>query len=261
MSRRFDPAAAPADGLAWLASWLDFDWAETWPEAEARQHLAGVFALARARGTAESLRRYLKLYAGVDAWVEEPAVRGGGAAGARGGRALGFDAALAPARYAYGAVLASTCPLGQSHVLDPADAGVPLFADIAHRFCVQVHAAGVAAPGTLERLQATLAREAPAHAIYHLCVIRRGCAVGFQARLGIDTVVAGPTRDLDLPSSPDAAVAALDVGTVLADQPRRLEPARPGCPRRPDPRDPPMSGPTSAPVSSAPPGLTYQPNR
>ena len=72
LPRRFDPAAAPTDGLPWLASWLDFDWQETWPEADARRYLAGAFALGRIRGTTEGLRRYLKIYAGVDAWVEEP---------------------------------------------------------------------------------------------------------------------------------------------------------------------------------------------
>ena len=79
LPRRFDPAAAPAAGLPWLASWLEFDWLETWPEADARRYLAGAFALGRIRGTTEGLRRYLKIYAGVDAWVEEPSALNGGA--------------------------------------------------------------------------------------------------------------------------------------------------------------------------------------
>jgi phage tail-like protein len=221
LPRRFDPAAAPADGLAWLASWLDFDWTETWPEAEARTHLAGAFALARLRGTAAGLRQYLKLYAGVDAWIEEPAAPSGGAPLVLGETAtLGFDAVLAPA-HAYGAVLARTATLGQSHLLDPAAAGVPLFADVAHRFCVQVHAAQVAAPAARAALLATLAREAPAHAPYHVCVLQPRMRVGFQARLGVDTVVAGPAPDLELPAPPEAAVAALGVDAVLSDQPRR----------------------------------------
>ena len=60
---------------------------------------------------------------------------------------LGFDTVLAPAP-AYGAVLASTATLDHSHILDPSDGGVPLFGDVAHCFCVQVHAAQVAVPRT-----------------------------------------------------------------------------------------------------------------
>jgi len=230
LPRRFDPAAAPVDGLPWLASWLEFDWLETWPEADARRHLAGAFALGRTRGTIEGLRRYLKIYAGVDAWVEEPSALNGGAPLVLGEVAtLGFDAVLAPAP-AYGAVLASTATLEHSHLLDPSDGGVPLFGDVAHRFCVQVHAAQVAAPGALDALNSVLAREAPAHASYHLCVIPPRMRVGFQSRLGLDTVVAGPIPDLSLASAATGAVTtdgapaplgALGMDAVLADRPRR----------------------------------------
>ena len=113
---------------------------------------------------------------------------------------LGFDTVLAPAP-AYGAVLASTATLDHSHLLDPSDGGVPLFGDVAHRFCVQVHAAQVAAPGALDAVNSVLAREAPAHTSYHLCVLPPRMRVGFQARLGLDTVVAGPTPDLNLASA------------------------------------------------------------
>jgi phage tail-like protein len=230
LPHRFDPAAAPAEGLPWLASWLDFDWHETWPEADARRYLAEAFGLGRIRGTNEGLRHYLKIYAGVDAWIEEPSALNGGAPLVLGQTStLGFDTVLAPAP-AYGAVLASTATLDHAHVLDPSDAGVPLFGDVAHRFCVQVHAAQVSAPGALDAVNSVLAREAPAHTVYHLCVLPPRMRVGFQARVGLDTVVAGPTPDLNLASgSADTAAAAgtsaplgvLDVDAILADQPRR----------------------------------------
>src|SRR5262249_34929616 len=96
LPRRFDPAAAPAGGLPWLASWLEFDWLETWPEADARRYLAGAFALAQTRGTIEGLRRYLKIYAGVDARIAEPSALNGGAPLVLGEVAtLGFNAVLA----------------------------------------------------------------------------------------------------------------------------------------------------------------------
>jgi hypothetical protein len=41
-------------------------------------------------------------------------------------------------------------------------------------------------------------REKPAHTVYHLCVIEPKMRVGFQARIGIDTVVAGPIRPSSL---------------------------------------------------------------
>jgi hypothetical protein len=34
-------------------------------------------------------------------------------------------------------------------------------------------------------------REKPAHTMYHLCIVEPRMRVGFQARVGIDTVVAG----------------------------------------------------------------------
>jgi phage tail-like protein len=223
LPRRFDPAAAPSDGLPWLASWIGFDWDASWPEADARRYLAGGFDLAKGRGTVAGLRAYLKIYAGVDAWVVEPSAGNGGAPLVLGSSALGFDSVLAPAP-PFGAVLASTATLAHTHLLDPADGGVPLFADVAARFCVQVHAAQVASAAARAALDAALAREAPGHTAYHVCVVPPRMRVGFQGRLGIDTVVGGPTPDLTLgdgtgddPGTP----ATLGVDAVLADRPRR----------------------------------------
>jgi phage tail-like protein len=193
----FDPAAAPADWLPWLAGWLDFDLVEDWPEADKRQYMAQAAELYAWRGTAEGLRRYLKLYAGLEAHIEEASALVS-LFSLDDNVALGINTVLAPA-HEQGAVLASTATLSQSHLLPPEDIGAPLFEDIAHRFCVQVYAAqltGGAASRTL--LNQVLEREKPAHTDYHLCVIEPRLRVGFQAQVGIDTIVGGPPSSLVL---------------------------------------------------------------
>ena len=40
---------------------------------------------------------------------------------------------------------------------------------------------------------AIIEEEMPAHTTYHLCLIEPRLRVGYQARLGIDTIVAGPS--------------------------------------------------------------------
>jgi len=131
------------------------------------------------------------------------------------GLALGFNTVLAPA-HEQGAVLASTATLGQSHLLAAEDIGVPVFEDIAHRFAVQVYAAQLAGPRTRDAVIATLEREKPAHTTYHLCVIDARMRVGFQARIGVDSIVAGPAPAMRLGDP-----APLGGESVLADQPHR----------------------------------------
>src|SRR5262249_5761152 len=126
---------------------------------------------------------------------------------------LGFNTMLAPA-HEQGAVLASTAVLGQSHLLAEDAIGAPLFADVAHRFCVQVYAAHLPDARAREQVVRVLDREKPAHTDYHLCVIEPRMRVGFQARVGIDSIVAGPPPEWRLDSgAPDGA------DRVLADAP------------------------------------------
>src|SRR5439155_21743960 len=74
----FDPKRSPTDGfpswLSWLAGWLAWLPDEEWSESEARQYLAEAFELYGKRGTLEGLRRYLRLYAGVESHIYEPAL-------------------------------------------------------------------------------------------------------------------------------------------------------------------------------------------
>jgi len=191
----FDPAAAPngefPSWLSWLAGWLAFDLNEMWSEGETRQNLAQAFQLYGQRGTVEGLRRYLKLYAGVEARIEEPGLQT--ALWSLGETStLGFTTMLAPA-HPQGAVVGTSATLGQSHLTRGDDFGAVLFEDVAHRFCVQVYCAELTRPGALADVQAVIEREKPAHTTCHVCVIEPHMRVGVQARVGIDAIVAqGP---------------------------------------------------------------------
>ena len=212
LPRLFDPSAAPngefPSWLSWLSGWLAFGLSEAWNEAETRQYLAGVFELYGQRGTVEGLRRYLKLYANVEARIEEPGLRS--TLWSLGETStLGFTTVLAPA-HLQGAVVGTLATLDQSHLTRSNDFGAALFEDVAHRFCVQVYCAELIRPGALEDLRMVIEREKPAHTTCHLCVIEPRFRVGAQARIGIDAIVAqGP---------PAAQIGmVLDTGTLAAE--------------------------------------------
>jgi phage tail-like protein len=193
LPRLADPAATPAgeapSWLGWLASWLAFDLTDRWSEAQTRTLLAQAFELYGWRGTIEGLRRYLKIYAGVEARITEPPATLWSLGETS---TLGFTTRLAPGA-AQGAVLDSTATLDASHLTRGDDFGAALFEDVAHRFCVEVYCAELRTPGVLDDVRAVLDREKPAHTVYSLCVIEPRMRVGAQARVGIDAIVgAGP---------------------------------------------------------------------
>ena len=68
---------------------------------------------------------------------------------------------------------------------------MPLFDDVAHQFSVQVYRGQLQCAETLPQVHAVIEREKPAHTSYHLCILEPRMRVGFQARVGIDTIVAG----------------------------------------------------------------------
>lgn len=190
-SRLFDPETSPEGGypswLNWLAGWVAWDVNDNWTTQEARRYLAEAFGLYGKRGTIEGLRRYLKIYAGVEARIEEPSQTDtlwslGQVS------TLGYTTMLAPA-HLEGAVLGATATLDESTLVRGDDSGVALFEDVAHSFCVQVYCAELTRPGALEAARAVLDREKPAHTVYHLCVIEPRMRVGAQARVGIDSIV------------------------------------------------------------------------
>ena len=199
LPRLFDPRSAPNGGapdswLDWLAGWLAFDLDETWTEGQRREALAEAFALNSRRGTVESLRRMIALYSGATAHVQEPG-RPASLWSLGHFSMLGFDTMLVPAE-AQGAVVGTTATLNRSHLIEDDEYGAPLFEDVANRFCVQVYAADLSDEQTVDSVAQVVEREKPAHTTWHLCPIEAAMRVGFQARLGIDTIVAGAPPDL-----------------------------------------------------------------
>jgi phage tail-like protein len=213
LPRLFDAAASPAGDppswLRWLSGWLTYTIDEHWTEPTARSNLAGAFELYGHRGTLEGLRRYLQIYAGVNAIIEEPSreakIWSLGDAGL-----LGFSTMLAPGPL-QGAVLNITATVDQSHLTTGEAFGAALFEDVAHRFCVSVYCGELTAPGALDNVRAVIDREKPAHTTYDLCVIESKMRVGIQARVGIDSIVA---------AGPPPAGTGLQLGTgALAARP------------------------------------------
>jgi len=210
LPRLFDPAATPDRGyptwLAWLSGWLTWQLNQNWTEEQAREYLAGAFQLYSLRGTVEGLREYLRIYAGVNARIYEPALNTTiWSLGTN--STLGFTTMLAPAS-ASGAILDSTAILDASDLAGPTDGfGAALYDDIAYRFCVEVNAGELTRPGALAAVRAVIAEEKPAHTVCELCIIQPGMRVGSQCRIGIDTIVAAP-REAQLGARLDQVVLA-----------------------------------------------------
>lgn len=106
---------------------------------------------------------------------------------------LGVTTMLAPA-HPHGAVMGTTATLDRSDLIEGDEFGSPLFTDIAYQFTVQVYRGQLRCADSLTRIRTVLQREKPAHVAYHLCVIEPLLRAGYQARVGIDAVVAGPRQ-------------------------------------------------------------------
>jgi phage tail-like protein len=88
--------------------------------------------------------------------------------------------------------------IGESGPLAAADYGLPLFEDDAHLFTVLVPAAKLRTQRERALLKDVVDAEKPAHTDYHLCFVEPRMRVGFQARVGIDSIVAGPPPPMAL---------------------------------------------------------------
>jgi len=227
----FDPYAAPAAYLPWLADWLAVDLEEDWDEAKVRRAIATAFASYSQIGTPTGLRAALKEYAGVDAIIEEPLLHAAWWAlpapvtspcGEQpsapvtwqdtGNSILGYTTMLAPAE-TQGAVVGTTAVLDQSHLIQETDFGVPLFEDVAFQFSVLVYRGQLNCPATQQLAVSLIENWKPAHTAYQLCILEAQMRVGFQARVGIETLVAGPPPAVRLGES-----VGLGVGTLLGGQ-------------------------------------------
>ncbi len=230
----FDPQASPKPFLAWLAGCMGLDLDDNWDEQKQRQIIARIFELSGRRGTPGGLRESLRLFAGVDATIEEPllnaswwALPSSGsccqscAESAGGGMTwqgtqnsvLGWTTMLAPAQ-PQGAVVGTSAVLDQSQLITDDEFGSPLFSDVAYQFSVQVYRSQVMCPEAIPNIRAIVDQEKPAHTAHQLCIIDPLFRVGFQSRLGIDTVVAGRARSLSLGMDQPLGVDSVLAGSV-----------------------------------------------
>jgi hypothetical protein len=103
---------------------------------------------------------------------------------------LGFNTVLASAE-PQGAVVGTTATLDSSQLIAHDEFATPLFDAVAYRFTVWLYPRELACPGKLDEVKAIIAREVPAHIVSDVCVITPGIRIGYQARLGIDTLIGG----------------------------------------------------------------------
>jgi phage tail-like protein len=172
--RELDPAAAPADVLAWLACLVDLVLDPNWPLERRRALVMSAMDLYRLRGTPEGIARYVEVYTGtrpviVEAFLARsatPSVLG------RAGARLGCALQLAPARG-----------------LPPAEA---LRRVRAHRFSVHVFVGDQCdEEAVLAVVDRIVAANKPAHTIQRVVAMRPGVQVGTSS-VGIDCLVGGP---------------------------------------------------------------------
>jgi phage tail-like protein len=202
-----DPEAAPAAVLPWLSGFLALPLPEAIGEARLREAIASAYARYARRGTAAGLRDALRDEAGVHAVIDEPLQAAGWwslpapSASCRapdagtwtdgGDSILGVSTVLASAE-PQGAVVGTTATLDRSQLIGQDAFGTPLFEALAYWFIVRLYPREVACAGKLDQVKAIIEREKPAHTLYEVCVIEPGLRVGYQATLGIDTLLDGP---------------------------------------------------------------------
>lgn len=206
-----DPLSVREQDLPWLASWLAVDLDPDAPLSERRRAIIDAFQNDGARGTAQGFKAALLIEAGVHATVTEPiseaawwllpAAPACGTPGPSAGPRLGEGTRLGAAE-PFGAILSSTAAFGRSHLIADEEAGAPLFEPSAFRFTVEVHRAEVGTSARLQKVRDAIEREKPAHTVAQLEITEPTMRVGVQARLGIDTVVAGAPAPRALGSPP-----------------------------------------------------------
>ncbi|MEA2758075.1 MAG: hypothetical protein QOH65_688 [Methylobacteriaceae bacterium] len=197
LERYFDPFSAPAEALPWLATWLAVDLEQGEPEARLRNSIAGAFRRYQWRGTIEGLRLALLEDAGVHAIISEPIAASSflafpSAANSSGtaAPALGLGTYLSSAQPG-GAVLGMTATLDHSYLITDAEFGEPVFANAAWQFVIEVYRHEANTDARLQLIKEIIEREKPAHTTYRMALIDPVMRVGVQARIGVDTVVAG----------------------------------------------------------------------
>jgi phage tail-like protein len=197
LPRRFRAATASGADLERLAYLLALPVPETARGAgpiALRAVLDEVEQLYASRGTPRGLRRALEIYAEAEATVlEEFDARGVWRLDAA---ALDFDTRVAST--SVDGLVVGSAAVGASGPEAAEAWGSALFADTAHRFSVVLPAADAASEEARRRVRATIEREKPAHASYHLCFPEPRLRVGLQSHVGLDAIVAGRAEGLRL---------------------------------------------------------------
>lgn len=177
-----DPAVAPQEALAWLASFAGLVLDRRWPESARRTLVAEAFGLFRRRGTLPMLSRILEIYLGYPpVLVEQWRLRG------LGGAVLGDDP-TAPAAAVVGAGIRTGGTVGGLTLGGPT-VGEDGFRTSAHRFTVLIPADLSAAQ--LDVVRAILDAHRPAHTVADICELGYGMRVGRRLHVGLTSVV-GP---------------------------------------------------------------------
>jgi len=218
-----DPAAAPAEALPWLGTFLDLALEPAWPEATRRAILAAAPALYRHRGTPGALARAIELVTGLVPAIQE--LGGASSPFGRLGRAAPRPGAAAPgaarvgevrlfgrsrARVRLGASALGAAPL-HSH----GDPDRDHLAAFGWRIVVQVPGGAALAAGALERLRRLVDAQKPAHVAAAVRVGGERMLVGIASAVGIDTRLRG------VPASYLGTSTLLGRRTVLARGARR----------------------------------------
>jgi phage tail-like protein len=207
------PGFAPFSALPWLAGWLGLELPRIATEAESRDLIARAIALYRRRGTPAGICDFVEINTGVRPSVVE-AFEERGVWVLDVASSLGFDTGL-PAIDPLGMVVPDsanplagdtaccTTPIGAAVVgevgpLPVSELGAPLFIDAAHRFTVFLPAYRATDAALRAEVRRVIDAEKPAHTDYHLCLVEPDMRVGFQAQVGIDTIVGGPPPPLRL---------------------------------------------------------------
>jgi phage tail-like protein len=214
LPRIFDPETSPAADLPWLASWLGFDvparLADLKDPGTLRSLIGSLQSRYKRRSTPRGVSEFVEVYTGtrphlIERFHERAVwVLGGNAA-------LGFETGL-PTTSVDGLVVDESV-VGATTLAEDGW-GYSLFEPTAHRFTVQVPAAAVPDHAARRLLRTVIEDQKPAHTDFHLCLAEPKLRVGLQARLGVDTIVAGPPRPTPLGSDD-----ALDRDFYLADDP------------------------------------------
>jgi len=220
LPRLADPDFVPSESIVWLAQWFAMELPVIADDAQRRTLIHRALSLTARRGTPASIAQFVEMHTGIRPtiveafdqrrmWILGVSSR------------LDFDTRL-PSMEAMGMVVpdsaAGACcpgPIGNAVVgangpLAAHQSGLPLFSHEAHRFCVVIDAYRVSGAGVMEELNRIVEREKPAHTDYRIELVAPELRIGWQARIGIDTIV-GERPSIGLDGARLDSDALLDV--------------------------------------------------